>query len=71
MNAIPEGDFKSTAMEDLWRVSRSVVGGGSGAVEARSIRRTEAPLSARRRPAKGPGVEVSEAFGYRERKDEG
>ena len=56
MNAIP--DFRSTAMEDLWRVRRSLVGGGFGDVVARSIRRTVAPLSARRRPAKGPRVGV-------------
>ena len=50
----PEGDFRSTAMEALCRVKRSLVGGGLGEGEARSMRRTEAPLSARRRPAKGP-----------------
>jgi hypothetical protein len=55
MNAMPEGDFRSTAIEALCRVSRSAVGGGLGEAEERSIRRTEAPLSARRRPAKGPG----------------
>lgn len=64
MSAIPEGDFRSTAMEDLCRVRRSFVGGGGfeGACVwvtlgiARSIRKTEAPLSASRRPAKGPGI---------------
>lgn len=57
--AIPEGDLRSTAMEDLWRVKRSAVWGGRfdecvlfGI--ARSIRKTDAPLSARSRPAKGP-----------------
>jgi hypothetical protein len=54
MKAIPEGDFRSTVMEALCRVSRSEVGAGFGEGEARSMRRTEAPLSARRRPAKGP-----------------
>lgn len=60
----PDGDFRSTAMEDLCRVRRSPVGGGrldalgvcvKFGIE-RSIRRTEAPLSARRRPAKGPRI---------------
>jgi hypothetical protein len=48
-------------MEDLCRVRKSGVGGGievewvrSGI--ARSIRRTDAPLSASSRPAKGPGL---------------
>lgn len=54
MNEMPAGDFRSTAIEDLCRVRRSLVGGGFGLVVLRSIRRTEAPLSARRRPAKGP-----------------
>ena len=51
-------------MELLRRVSWSGVGGGGVALElwaeggARSMRRTEAPKSARRRPAKGPGREV-------------
>lgn len=62
MKAVPEGDFRSTAMEDLCRVRRSFVGGGSLEAEVewvkfgieRSIRRTEAPLSARRSPANGP-----------------
>ena len=58
MNAVPDGDFRSTAMEDLCRVRRSAVGGGLGKVVLRSTRRTEAPLSARRRPAKGPGLGV-------------
>lgn len=68
MKEIPWGDFRSTAMEDLCRVRRSLVGGG-GLEEgdcgwvwfgmARSIRRTEAPLSARRRPAKGPVEDIS------------
>lgn len=61
MSLIPPADFTSTAMDDLRRVSRSAVaeGGSSAGWEwvrygtARSIRRTEAPLSARRRPAKG------------------
>jgi hypothetical protein len=60
--AIPEGDLRSTAMEALWRVRRSPVGGGSLVVSfewvrfgiARSSLRTEAPLSASRRPANGP-----------------
>jgi hypothetical protein len=56
MKAIPEGDLRSTAIEALCRVRRSFVGGGFGVEEARSTRRTEAPLSARRRPAKGPEV---------------
>jgi hypothetical protein len=67
--AIPEEDLRSTAIDDLCRVRRSLVGGGRLKDEecerlgtARSIRRTEAPLSARRRPAKGPvGKEVSYA----------
>lgn len=60
MKAIPKGDLRSTAIEDLCRVSRSLVGGGGGASGeaelemARSTLRTEAPLSARRRPANGP-----------------
>jgi hypothetical protein len=49
-------------MEALWRVRRSPVGGGSFVVSfewvrfgiARSSLRTEAPLSASRRPANGP-----------------
>ena len=45
-------------MEALCRVRRSDVGVGLGLGEARSMRRTKAPLSARRRPAKGPMVEV-------------
>jgi len=61
MKSCPEGDFRSTAIEDLWRVRRSDAGWGN--LEnlvcvllgtARSTRRTEAPLSARRSPAKGP-----------------
>jgi hypothetical protein len=59
MKAIPEGDFRSTATEALCRVRRSAVGGGALPAEARSMRRTEAPLSARRRPAKGPIWHVS------------
>ena len=69
MRAIPEADLRSTAIEDLCRVRRSLVGGGSSEedecvrlVIARSIRRTEAPLSARRRPAKGPMEELSCIF---------
>lgn len=43
-------------MEVLWRVWRSVAGGaGLDGLAGRSMRRTEAPASARRRPAKGPG----------------
>jgi len=56
MKDMPEGDFRSTATDALCRVRRSVVGGGFGEELARSMRRTEAPLSARRRPAKGPGA---------------
>jgi hypothetical protein len=56
-------------MEDLCRVRKSLVGGGSLLDDdecvkfgiARSMRRTEAPLSARRSPAKGPEGCVSEA----------
>jgi hypothetical protein len=66
--ATPEGDLRSTAIEDLCLVRRSFVGGGSLEDEecvrlgtARSIRMTEAPLSARRRPAKGPGEVISYA----------
>ena len=41
----------------MWRVRRSVVPVVEGVVgEGRSMRRTEAPASARRRPAKGPGA---------------
>lgn len=47
---MPAGDFKSTAMEDLCRVRASAV----GEVPGRSMRSTEAPASASRRPAKGP-----------------
>ena len=54
MKDMPEGDFKSTPIEALWRVRRSEVGVGFGEGEARSMRKTEAPLSARRRPANGP-----------------
>lgn len=60
-NWIPGGDFRSTAMEDLCRVRRSFVGVRERREEGetvRSRRRTEAPLSARRRPANGP-MEVS------------
>ena len=64
MKSTPLGDFRSTAMDDLCLVRRSFVGGGRSEelVEwvrsgtARSIRRTEAPLSARRRPANGPVI---------------
>ena len=60
--AMPAADFRSTAMDDFHLVKRSEVGGGRFAGDwewvlpgiARSIRKTEAPLSARRRPAKGP-----------------
>lgn len=60
MKARPEGDLKSTAMELLCRVKRSAVGGGGLEVwvrlgTTRSTRMTEAPLSAKRRPANGPG----------------
>lgn len=51
-----EGDFRFRAMEVLWRVRKSEVGEGVW-VElgiARSIRRTDAPESARSIPAKGP-----------------
>jgi hypothetical protein len=61
IKATPDEALRSTAIEDLCRVRRSVVGGGSLEDDdcerlgiARSMRRTEAPLSARRRPAKGP-----------------
>lgn len=47
---MPAGDFRSMAMEVLWRVRASAV----GEVPGRSMRRTWAPASARRRPAKGP-----------------
>ena len=58
-------------MEDLWRVRRSLVGGGRELGEgewvrlgiARSMRSTEAPLSARRSPAKGPERLVSDVCG--------
>lgn len=53
-SATPAGDFKSTAMEDLCRVSRSPVGGGVLPGTARSMRKTLAPASERSRPAKGP-----------------
>lgn len=33
MNTMPDGDLRSTAIEDLWRVSKSLVGGGSLVVE--------------------------------------
>lgn len=67
MRVRPEGDFRSMLMEDLYRVKRSVVGGGVGEEDGeecvmlgmdRSTRNTEAPASARRRPAKGPGDRV-------------
>jgi hypothetical protein len=63
-SSTPALDFRFAAIEVLWRV-RGSVGGGGGLLEcvalgiARSIRRTEAPLSARSRPAKGPGQFVS------------
>lgn len=62
--ASPDGDFRSTAIEDLCRVRRSLVGGGDECERlgfARSMRRTEAPLSARSKPAKGPEKELSYA----------
>ena len=61
IRARPAGDFRFMAMELLRRVSWSLVGGGGVVWSlwaegwARSMRRTEAPKSARRRPAKGPG----------------
>lgn len=54
MKAIPLGDLRSMAIEALCLVRRSAVGTGLGFGEARSILRTDAPLSARRRPANGP-----------------
>lgn len=60
-SAKPAGDLRFKAMEDLRRVSWSGVGGGGAVLVlwaegwARSIRKTVAPKSARRRPAKGPG----------------
>ena len=48
--ASEEGFLRSSAMEDLWDVSRSEVAG-----PGRSMRRTVAPQLARRRPQKGPG----------------
>lgn len=42
-------------MEALWRVSASAVG-RERVSEARSMRMTEAPASARSMPAKGPGA---------------
>lgn len=55
---MPAADLMSTAMEDLCRVRRSEVGaGGMGEWApgtARSMRRTEAPQSASKRPANGP-----------------
>jgi hypothetical protein len=61
ISEIPEVDLRSTAMEDLWRVRRSGVEGGSVLVlwalgTARSTRRTEAPQSASKRPANGPDL---------------
>jgi hypothetical protein len=62
IRARPAGDLRFMAMELLRRVSWSLVGGGGFVALslwaegwARSMRRTEAPKSARRRPAKGPG----------------
>ena len=55
---MPAALLMSTAMDDLCRVRRSDVGGGGLLVwapgTARSIRRTEAPQSASKRPANGP-----------------
>ena len=67
MKSMPLGDLRFTAIEDLCLVRRSFIGGGGfeASVEwvrfgtARSIRRTEAPLSARRRPANGPVMYAS------------
>lgn len=67
IKSTPEGDFRSTAIEDLCLVRRSEVGGGSLEEDAlwvrfgidRSIRKTDAPLSASRRPANGPANCVS------------
>ena len=59
---MPALDLMSTAIEDLWRVRRSEVGGGGLLVcapsTARSMRRTEAPQSASRRPANGPSYHL-------------
>lgn len=59
IRARPAGDFRFTDMELLRLVSWSGVEGGGSEVcaagWARSMRRTVAPKSARRRPAKGPG----------------
>jgi hypothetical protein len=69
MREMPVGLLISTAIEDLWRVSRSEVGGGGLLVwapgMARSMRRTEAPQSASRRPANGPGDWVVNMLDYR------
>ena len=57
---MPAADLMSTAIDVLWRVRRSEVGGGGVLVwapsTARSTRRTEAPQSASRRPANGPEI---------------
>lgn len=54
MRATPAGDLRSTTSEDLCRVSWSGTCRATGPETARSMRRTEAPASERRRPAKGP-----------------
>lgn len=57
MRERPEGDLRSMGMEALCRVKRSGVGRGAEVPGvARSMRRTEAPASARSIPAKGPGA---------------
>jgi len=68
--ARPAGDLRFRAMEVLRRVSWSLVGGGVALSLwaegwARSMRRTEAPKSARRRPAKGPGNEMLAVYRHR------
>jgi hypothetical protein len=50
IRAMPEGDLKFTHIEVLCLARGSYWGVGG----ARPLRRTLAPLSARRRPAKGP-----------------
>lgn len=58
--SIPKLDLRSTAIEDFRLVRGSFVGGLSSVDRAlgtaRSIRRTEAPLSAKSRPANGPAL---------------